>query len=102
MYTARKKDYCTGFDFVVKDGNRLRRFSNSPTGHPLHMTVCYMNENSCIKILHTVSEHDRILRDFLDVDSCYKHLVISLPNLGEAIMTTGLDLGLGQGGGRGV
>ena len=41
------------------------------------------------------------LSDFHEVDSCYKHLVTSLPNLGEAIMSTGLDLGLGQGGGWG-
>ena len=50
MFTARKKDYCAGFNCVVKDGNRLRRNPNSPTGHPLHMTVCYMNENSYIEI----------------------------------------------------
>ena len=47
--------------------------------------------------IYAVSEHYRILRDFHEVDSCYKHLVTSLPNLGEAIMTTGLALG--QGGG---
>ena len=99
MYTARKKDYCAEFNSVVKDGNRLRRNPNLPIGQPLHMSVCYMNENSCIKIFHAVSEQYRILRDFLDVDSCYKHLVTSLPNLGEAITTKKLDLGLGQGGG---
>ena len=79
---------------LCKTGDKL--------GIILHMTICYMNENSCIKIFHTVSEQYRILRDFLDVDSCYKHLVTSLPNLGQAIMKTVLDLGLGQGGGRGV
>ena len=50
MYTARKKDYCAGFECVVKDVNRLRRNLNLPTRPPLHMTVCYMNENSYIEI----------------------------------------------------
>ena len=87
---------------LCKIGDKLGIILHLVKQESKHKTVCYMNENSCIKIFHTVSEQYRILRDFLDVDSCYKHLVTSLPNLGEAIMTTGLDLGLGQGGGRGV
>ena len=83
-------------------GDKLSIILHCERQESMHMTVCYMNESSCIKIFHTVSEQYRILRDFLDVDSCYKHLVTSLPNLGEAIMTTGLDLGLWHGGGRGM
>ena len=45
-----KGDYCAGFGCVVKDGNKLRNILNLPTRESLHMTVCYMNENSYIKI----------------------------------------------------
>ena len=83
---------------LCKTGDKLGIILHLERQESKHMTICYMNENSCIKIFHAVSEHYRILRDFHEVDSCYKHL----PNLGEAIVTTGLDLGLGQGGGRGL
>lgn len=58
MYTARKKDYCAGFECVVKDVNRLRRNLNLPTGDPLHMTVCYMTENSYIEIFQPKLESE--------------------------------------------
>ena len=87
---------------LCKTGDKLGIILHLERQESKHMTICYMNEYICIKIFHVVSEHYRILRDFHEVDSCYKHLVTSLPNLGEAIVTTGLDLGLGQGGGRGL
>ena len=58
MYTARKKDYCVEFECVVKDVNRLRRNLNLPTGDPLHMTVCYMTENSYIEIFQPKLESE--------------------------------------------
>ena len=85
---------------LYKLGGKLGNILHLGRQESKHMTVCYMNENSCIKIFHAVSEHYRILQDFYEVDSCFKHLVTSLPNLGEAIMTTELYLDLGQGGER--
>ena len=58
MYTARKKDYCAGFECVVKDVNRLRRNLNLPTGDPLYMTVCYMTENNYIEIFQPKLESE--------------------------------------------
>ena len=50
MYTVRGKDYCAGFGCVVKDRHKPRNILNLPTRESLHMTVCYMNENSNIEI----------------------------------------------------
>ena len=60
MYTARKKDYCAGFECVVKDVNRLRRSLNLPIGDGalLHMTVCYMTEISYIEIFQPKLESE--------------------------------------------
>ena len=85
-----------GLIVLCKTGDKLGIILHLERQESKHMKVCYMNENSCIKIFHAVSEH---YRDFHEVDSCYKHLVTSLPNLGEAIVTTGLDLVLGRVGG---
>ena len=48
MYTARQKDYCAGYECVVKVVNKLRKNLKLPTGggDPLHMTVCYITETS--------------------------------------------------------
>ena len=58
MYTARKKDYCAGLESVMKEVNMLRRNVNLPTGDPLHMTVCYMTENSYIDIFQPKLESE--------------------------------------------
>ena len=52
MYTARQRDYCAGYECVVKEENRLRKTLRLPTrdDDPPHMTVCYMTENSYFKI----------------------------------------------------
>ena len=43
MYTTREKDYCAGFDFVIKDGNKLKNIINLPAQER-------KNETSYIKI----------------------------------------------------
>ena len=60
MYTARQKDYCAGYECVVKEVNKLRKNLKSPTGggDPLHMTVFYMTEKSYFKIFEPKLESE--------------------------------------------
>ena len=60
MYTARQKDFCAGYKWVVKEVNKLRKNLKLPTGggDPLHMTVCYMTEKSYLKILEPKLESE--------------------------------------------
>ena len=50
MDTTREKDHFAGFDFVMKDGIKLKIILNLLTQETLHMTVCYMTKNSYIEI----------------------------------------------------
>ena len=60
MYTARQKDYCAGYECVVKEVNKLRKNLKLPTGggDPLHMTVCYITEKSYFKIFEPKLESE--------------------------------------------
>ena len=50
MYTTREKDYFAGFDFVMKDGIKLKIILNLLAQETLNMTVWYMTKNSYIEI----------------------------------------------------
>ena len=60
MYTARQKDYCAGYECVVKEVNKLRKNLKLPTGDgdPLYMTVFYMTEKSYFKIFEPKLESE--------------------------------------------
>ena len=60
MYTARQKDYCAGYECVVKEVNKLRKNLKLPTGDgdPLYMTVFYITEKSYFKIFEPELESE--------------------------------------------